>query len=35
MQAVAERLQLQNHKAFKGLKDPAGALVGYVRVYSC
>jgi capsular exopolysaccharide synthesis family protein len=33
MQAVAERLQLQNHKAFKGLKDPAGALVGYVRVY--
>lgn len=32
MEEVAERLNLQNHKAFKGVKDPAGVLVGYVRV---
>lgn len=33
LQEVVERLQLQNHKAFKGLKDPAGALYGYVKVF--
>lgn len=32
LQEVVERLQLQNHKAFKGLKDPVGALVGYIKV---
>lgn len=32
MEEVVERLNLQNHKAFKGVKDPAGVLVGYVRV---
>lgn len=32
MQEVVERLQLQNHKAFKGVKDPARVLVGYVKV---
>ncbi len=32
MEEVVERLNLQNHKAFKGAKDPAGVLVGYVRV---
>ena len=32
MEEVVERLQLQNHKAFKGSKDPARILSGYVRV---
>lgn len=32
MQEVVERLQLQNHKAFKYVKDPAGAMIGYVKV---
>jgi len=33
MQEAAERLNLQNHKAFKGSSDPAGVLMGFVRVY--
>jgi len=32
MEEVAEKLQLQNHKAFKGVKDPASAFVGFVKV---
>jgi polysaccharide biosynthesis transport protein len=32
MEEVVERLQLQNHKAFKGVKDPARLLAGYVKV---
>lgn len=32
MEEVVERLQLQNHKAFKGIKDPVRAFVGYVKI---
>ncbi len=32
MEEVVERLNLQNHEGFKGSKDPAGILAGYVRV---
>ncbi len=32
MEEVAEKLQLQNHRAFKGVKDPASAFVGFVKV---
>ena len=32
MEEVVEKLQLQNHKAFKGVQDPASAFVGFVKV---
>jgi polysaccharide biosynthesis transport protein len=32
MQEVVEKLNLQNHKTFQGSRDPAGILMGFVRV---